>query len=166
MKEIELDNTLSQEGLALAAKAIKTGRKEVTIALLASEDCKKALAQLAARHEDYLQDKTLLATSGTCRAIRSLTELEVRSVGHGPEGGDIVLANEVLARRIDLVIFLRSGMEVSPHEDDMRMLLRATNLTNCPLATNIATAEVLLSVLAAVPAQDLAADRERVGAAR
>jgi methylglyoxal synthase len=166
VKEIELDNTLSREGLALAAKAIKTSHGSSTIALLASEDCKKALSQLAARHAGYLRGKTLLATSGTCRAIRSLTDLEVRSVGHGPEGGDIVLANEVLARRVDLVIFLRSGMEVSPHEDDMRMLLRATNLTNCPLATNIATAEVLLGAFAVAGAEHAAVAREKVGAAQ
>jgi methylglyoxal synthase len=67
---------------------------------------------------------------------------------------------------VDLVIFLRSGMEVSPHEDDMRMLLRATNLTNCPLATNIATAEVLLAAFEAASAEHVAVAREKVGAAR
>jgi methylglyoxal synthase len=162
MREIELDNTLSQEGLRLAAKSAN-GRRvgRLRIALLASEDCKKALAQFALRHADFLGRQTVLATSGTCRAIRALTELSVESIGHGPEGGDIVLANEVLSRRVDLVVFLRSGMEVSPHEDDIRMLLRSTNLTNCPLATNIATAEILLGALEArVP--EPAAARERL----
>jgi methylglyoxal synthase len=168
VREIELDNTLSQEGLRLTAKAINGRRGDrLRIALLASEDCKKALAQFALRHADFLSRQTILATSGTCRAVRALTELSVESVGHGPEGGDIVLANEVLSRRVDLVVFLRSGMEVAPHEDDIRMLLRSTNLTNCPLATNVATAELVLGALESTAAEEVsgsAGPRERLAA--
>jgi methylglyoxal synthase len=150
MKEVELDNTLSHEGLLLAARAVRR-RTHMTIALLASEDCKKALSQFALKHEEYLSQHSLVATSGTCKVIRSLTDLEVKSVGHGPEGGDIILASEVLSRKVDMVIFLRSGMEISPHEEDIKMLLRATNLTNCPLATNISTAEMLVAASKATP---------------
>ncbi|MGH8899230.1 MAG: methylglyoxal synthase [Egibacteraceae bacterium] len=149
MKEIDIDDALAPEGLAVRAK--KRRRRNgarLRIVLLASEDCKDVLARFVMRHRDFFSRQELIATSGTSTAVRAQAELPVASVGHGPEGGDIVLANAILTGEIDAVVFLRSGMEVHAHEDDIRMLLRVCNMTNCVLATNIATAELVVVMLA------------------
>lgn len=148
MKEIEIDDALAPEGLAVRAKKRRRNGARLRIGLLASEDCKDVLARFAMRHRDFFSRQELIATSGTCTAMRAQAELPVVSVGHGPEGGDIVLANAILTGKIDAVILLRSGMEVHAHEDDIRTLLRVCNMTNCVLATNIATAELVVAMLA------------------
>ncbi len=147
MKEIDIDDTLAPEGLAVRAKKRRRNGAKLRIALLASDDCKDVLAHFVSRHRDFFARQELIATSGTCTAIRAHAELVVASIGHGPEGGDIVLAHAVLVGDVDAVIFLRSGMEVHAHEDDISMLLRVCNMTNCVLATNVATAELVVASL-------------------
>ena len=45
---------------------------------------------------------------------------------------------------IDIVIFLRDHKVVQPHHEDIRRLLEACNVNNIPLATNKATAELVI----------------------
>jgi methylglyoxal synthase len=48
---------------------------------------------------------------------------------------------------LDLVIFLRDPLTAQPHEPDVSALLRLCDVTNTPLATNIASAEIMLNAL-------------------
>ena len=45
---------------------------------------------------------------------------------------------------IDLVLFFRDPLTAQPHEPDVTALLRLCDVHNIPLATNVATAEVLV----------------------
>ena len=66
----------------------------------------------------------------------------------GPIGGDQQIGALVASEKIDAVIFLRDPLTAQPHEPDITALLRVCDVHNVPLATNEATAEVLLTAFA------------------
>jgi methylglyoxal synthase len=49
--------------------------------------------------------------------------------------------------KIAAVIFLRDVMNAQPHEPDISALMRACDVHNIPLATNVATAHALMKAL-------------------
>ena len=65
----------------------------------------------------------------------------------GPMGGDAQIAAQVAQGEIDGVIFLVDPLYAHPHEPDIQGLLRVCNLYNVPLATNLATAELVIAGL-------------------
>ena len=54
----------------------------------------------------------------------------------------------VAAGVINAVIFLRDPLTAQPHEPDITALLRVCDVHNVPLATNLATAELIVTELA------------------
>jgi methylglyoxal synthase len=48
---------------------------------------------------------------------------------------------------MDLLIFLRDPLMAQPHEPDIIALLRLCDVQGIPVATNIATAEILVKAL-------------------
>ncbi|HDK3922997.1 TPA: methylglyoxal synthase, partial [Staphylococcus aureus] len=50
--------------------------------------------------------------------------------------------------RVDIVVFLRDPMTAQPHDPDITALVRACDVHNVPVATNVATARMLLDDLA------------------
>lgn len=65
----------------------------------------------------------------------------------GHLGGDQQLAIDIEHNNIDLVIFLRDPMSPKPHEPDGSDIIRICDLHNIPIATNVATAELLIKSL-------------------
>ena len=65
----------------------------------------------------------------------------------GPLGGDAEIAAMVVRKEIELVVFFRDPMGKQPHEPDVQMLLRLCDVHNIPLATNPASAELILTKL-------------------
>jgi len=68
----------------------------------------------------------------------------------GPLGGDAQIAADVATNKVDIVIFFRDPMAKHPHEPDISMLMRLCDVHNVALATNPATAELLLKGLRAL----------------
>lgn len=48
-------------------------------------------------------------------------------------------------KNLDMVIFFRDPLDKHPHEPDVRMLMRICDVHNIPLATNPATADLMLT---------------------
>jgi methylglyoxal synthase len=71
--------------------------------------------------------------------------LEVDCLESGPLGGDAQIANQVVEHQIDAVIFIVNPLDKHPHEPDIQTLLRICNVRNLPLATNIASADLLVT---------------------
>ena len=68
--------------------------------------------------------------------------------GHeGPLGGDQQIGSMIADSALDLIIFLRDPLTAQPHEPDVNALLRLCDVTNTPLATNLSSAEIMLSAL-------------------
>ncbi len=62
----------------------------------------------------------------------------------GPLGGDQQIGAKVAENEMDCIIFLRDPLTAQPHEPDILALLRLADVHQIPLATNLATAEVLI----------------------
>ena len=119
-----------------------------TIALIAHDRKKDEMVDFAKRHSPVLSRYHLIATGTTGQRIQDATALEVEAMASGPLGGDAQIAAEVVASKVIAVIFLIDPLYAQPHEPDIQALLRICNVQNVPIATNLATAEIVVENLA------------------
>jgi methylglyoxal synthase len=73
--------------------------------------------------------------------------LSVEWLLSGPEGGDAQIAVLVATRGVDAVFFFVDPLSARPHDPDIRALLRVCNVHNVPLASNPATADLMMASL-------------------
>jgi methylglyoxal synthase len=118
------------------------------LALIAHDHKKDALVQLVLRHRDVLSRHELVATGTTGKRVHEATNLPVLCLKSGPLGGDAQIAARACEGLIEAVIFLVDPLYAHPHEPDVQGLVRICNVHNVPLATNVATAEMILDTLA------------------
>ena len=121
--------------------------EQAVLALVAHDEKKDDLLQLAARHRSTLSNLRLIATGHTGGQIADLLDLEVECVHSGPEGGDLEIGARIVAGDVDAVVFLRDPLTSHPHEPDIQALLKVCDIHGVPLATNLASAEILLRSL-------------------
>ena len=114
------------------------------VAIIAHDGKKEETLEFARRHLDRLRRYSLLATNSTGTLLRNILDLEVETVLTGPKGGDAQIAARVVAGEVAMVLFIVDPLDKHPHDPDIQTLLRACNVHDIPLATNIATAERLL----------------------
>lgn len=114
------------------------------IALIAHDRMKEQMVQFAIAYEPILQDHQLCATGTTGAKIMENTELKVKRFLSGPLGGDQQIGSLIAANQIDLIIFFRDPLTAQPHEPDILALMRLADVHNIPVASNIATAEILI----------------------
>lgn len=119
----------------------------MNIALIAHDKKKDQIVNLAIAYENILKKHILFATGTTGMRIMEATSLTVRRFQSGPLGGDQQIGAEIANNRMDLVIFLRDPMTAQPHEPDIQALIRLCDVHMIPIATNIATAEILIKAL-------------------
>ncbi|ADD03786.1 methylglyoxal synthase [Natrialba magadii ATCC 43099] len=117
------------------------------IALIAHDEKKPALIEFATRHESTLTDCDLVATGTTGKRLQEETDLEVERKESGPYGGDLMIGAEVAADELDGIVFLRDPLRAQPHEPDISALLRICDVHDVALATNLASAELLVEGL-------------------
>jgi methylglyoxal synthase len=118
------------------------------IALIAHDHKKDELVKLAVKHKDVLAKHELCATGTTGTRIIEATGLAVHRFLSGPLGGDAQISGCVAEAKIEAVIFIVDPLYSHPHEPDVQGLVRICNVHNVPLATNVATAEMILNALA------------------
>ena len=119
----------------------------MNIALIDHDAKKDQMVDFTIAYEDILKEHTLFATGTTGKRIMDATGLKVKRLQSGPLGGDQQIGAMVAEETMDLVIFLRDPLTAQPHEPDINALLRVCDVHNVPLATNLATAEVLIKGL-------------------
>ena len=117
------------------------------IALIAHDRCKQDMIAFARVHAPMLRQRALIATRTTGTLLERDAGLEVECVLSGPEGGDLQIGAQIAEGNIAAVIFLRDVLTSQPHEPDITALLRVCDVHNVPLATNLATAEMLVMAL-------------------
>lgn len=118
-----------------------------TLALIAHDAKKSALLDWARSHRDFLAQHPLVATGTTGALLHREVGLDVQRMLSGPLGGDLQIGALVVTERIGAVIFLRDPLSPHPHEPDISALMKACDIHNVPLATNIASADLLLAGL-------------------
>lgn len=119
----------------------------MNIALIAHDKKKEDMITFCIAYQSILQKHKLFATGTTGRLVAEATGMDVHRFLSGPLGGDQQIGSIVAYNRMDLVIFLRDPLTAQPHEPDVNALLRLCDVHNIPLATNMATAEVMIKAL-------------------
>ncbi|WP_027093619.1 methylglyoxal synthase [Cohnella thermotolerans] len=117
------------------------------IALIAHDRKKDEMVNFVIAYEHVLKPHKLYATGTTGTRIMESTSLSVHRFMSGPLGGDQQIGALVAQDEMDLIIFLRDPLMAQPHEPDITALLRLCDVQGIPVATNIATAELLVKCL-------------------
>lgn len=118
------------------------------IALIAHDKKKDEMIQFTTAYKAVFEQHELFATGTTGKKISEATGLEIICFRSGPLGGDQQIGALVAENEFDLVIFFRDPLTPQPHEPDVTALLRLCDVNCIPLATNLATAEILIKGLA------------------
>jgi methylglyoxal synthase len=117
------------------------------VALIAHDRKKDEIVEFVAQYRQILTTCQLMATGTTGGRIADATGLPVERMLSGPLGGDAQIAAKVAQREVAAVIFLVDPLFAHPHEPDIQGLLRVCNLYDIPLATNLATARLVVAGL-------------------
>lgn len=121
------------------------GPSQKTVAIVAHDGKKPDVLEFARRHRERLSGFRLVATRTTGTLLQESLGLDVETVLSGPRGGDAQIAARVVAGEIAMVLFIVDPLDKHPHDPDIQTLLRACNVHNVPLASNLATAELLIA---------------------
>ena len=119
----------------------------MNIALIAHDNKKKLMENLCIAYRHILTKHSLYATGTTGRLVEEAANLTVHKYLAGPLGGEQQLGSQVANNDIDLVIFLRDPVSPKSYEPNINSILRLCDVHNIPLASNLATAEILLLAL-------------------
>lgn len=119
----------------------------MNVGLIAHDSKKKLMENLCIAYRHILSKHDLYATDTTGRLIEEASGLTVHKYLAGHLGGAQQMGSQVAHNDIDLVIFLRDPLSSKYYESDMNSLSRLCDIHNIPVASNLATAEVLLLAL-------------------
>lgn len=118
------------------------------IALIAHDGRKAEMVQFLNEHREKLEQKKInLISTGTTGEKVKAAGFKVRPMLSGPRGGDAQIAARVAEGKCNMVLFFRDPLEKHPHEPDVLMLMRLCDVHNVPLATNPATANLLIKAI-------------------
>lgn len=117
------------------------------IALIADDTKKELTAQFCIAYCGILSKHNLCATGVTGKYVSDATGLKIEKLLSGPSGGSDQIASRVAFDEIDMLLFFRDAtLRGHGNQADID-LLRLCDLHNVPVATNIATAEILVRAL-------------------
>lgn len=119
----------------------------MNIALIAHDSKKELMVQFCIAYCGILSRHSLCATGTTGKLVADATGLEIQRFLSGKQGGDQQIAARIGYNEIDLLLFFRDPLSPKPNEPNQMNLLRLCDVHNIPMATNIATAEVLVRAL-------------------
>jgi methylglyoxal synthase len=120
----------------------------LNIGLIAHDRKKEEMVNFVLAYEHvFANGHYLFGTGTTGLRIMESTGLKVHRFMSGPLGGDQQIGAMVAQNEMDLIIFLRDPLMAQPHEPDIIALLRLCDVQGIPVATNIATAEILVKAL-------------------
>lgn len=109
---------------------------------------KARLVEFIKDHSSFLQSETVsLIATGTTGSRAEEVGFKVMKLLSGPLGGDAQIAARVAEGKCQMVLFFKDPLAKHPHEPDINMLIRVCDVHNVPLATNEATAQLLLKAI-------------------
>lgn len=119
----------------------------MNIALIAHDNKKKLMQNFCVAYHVLLAKHNLYATATTGRLIEEVTNLNIHKLLAGHLGGEQQICAQIEHNEIDLVIFLRDPLNVKSHEPDVNNAIRLCDAHNIPLATNLASAEIMIRAI-------------------
>lgn len=118
--------------------------KKLNIAIIAHDGKKADMVSFIMKRLDFFNDHSIYATGTTGKHIEHAGLTNVTRLNSGPYGGDAEIAAMIVNGKIDGVVFFIDPLEAHPHQVDVNMLLRICNVHNIPLATNYASASLMV----------------------
>ena len=116
----------------------------LNIALIAHDAKKELMVQFCIAYCGILSRHNICATGTTGKMVAEATGLNITRYMSGSQGGDQQISARIACDEIDLLLFFRDPMTVKAHEPNENDMFRLCDMRNIPVATNIATAEVLI----------------------
>ncbi|WP_293892829.1 methylglyoxal synthase [Flavobacterium sp.] len=115
------------------------------IAIIAHDAKKADMVQFINKNKHLLEKEHInLIATGTTGSKVEAVGIKVKKMLSGPEGGDAQIAARVAEGKTKMVLFFKDPNSSHAHEPDINMLIRICDVHNVPLATNEATAQLLL----------------------
>ncbi len=119
----------------------------MNIGLIAHDSKKTLMQNFCIAYRGILCKHELFATETTGRLVEEVTNLSVHKFLAGPLGGMQQLGSQIAQNGIDALIFLRDPTAPKPHEPNVNDVVRLCDIHNIPMATNLATAELIVLAL-------------------
>jgi methylglyoxal synthase len=103
------------------------------------------MVAFATFNREKLNSFSLIATGTTGGLLMEKVGLNIKRMLSGPYGRDAQIAAGVAQGEVDAVIFLIDPLDKHPHDPDIQTLLPICNVHDVPIATNLATADLIIS---------------------
>ena len=116
----------------------------MNIGLIAHDSKKTLMQNFCIAYRGILSKHELFATETTGRLVEEVTNLSIHKFLSGPLGGMQQLGSQIAQNDIDALIFLRDAMVPKSHEPNVNDVVRLCDMHNIPMATNLATAELVI----------------------
>ena len=118
------------------------------IAVIAHDRMKADMVQFLNKNKELLiQENIKLIATGTTGTKAQAAGFKVKKMLSGPMGGDAQIAARVAEGKTKMVLFFKDPNSSHAHEVDINMLIRVCDVHNIPLATNQASAQLLLEAI-------------------
>ncbi len=117
------------------------------IAIIADDKKKELMVEFCIAYCGILTKHRLCATSKTAKYISESTGMAIESLMSGSLGGAEQVTSRIAYNEIDLLLFFRDTAKDGYINNDDIDMLRMCDMYNVPVATNLATAEVLVRAL-------------------
>ena len=116
----------------------------MNIALIAHDSKKELMVQFCIAYCGILSRHNICATGTTGKLVAEATGLNIQRFLSGSQGGDQQIGARIACNEIEVLLFFRDPLTAKDSEPNEMNLLRLCDVHNIPVATNIATAEVLI----------------------
>ena len=117
------------------------------IAIIAHDLKKELMTQFCIAYCGILSKHNLCATNITAKYISEATGLDIERLLTGEQGGEQQIASRIAYNEIDVLLYFRDTRPTAGYDETEHELLRMCDMYNIPVATNIATAEVLVMAI-------------------
>ncbi len=122
-------------------------REKMEIAIIANDSKKELMTQFCIAYCGILSKHHLCATGITAKYINEATGLEIEKLLSGEHGGEEQIISRLAYNEIDVLLNFRDTKPGITFNEVENELMRMCDMYNVPVATNIATAEVIILAL-------------------
>ena len=119
----------------------------MNIALMSHDNKKELMVQFCIAYCGILSKHTVCATNATGRMVMEATGLPVNLFLSHEHGGIEQIGQRIIYNEIDMVLFFNYPQDTDM-DDSVMYITRLCDQHSVPMATNVATAEMLIHGLA------------------